>query len=139
MAARATLRENQFSQVQLLRILCKFCRSARGILQFLGNGALQEKQSQVHSLLLSRQPVGRVLPGYGDFYWRGQLPSHKGIEVEEPLLAEESYVEIDAIESAEAAHRIGPVLQNARREHRRRRHLGCCRRLAKCSGFAKLR
>src|ERR1039458_2546209 len=111
MTAGAALREDLLSLVQLLLTFCKFCRSARGILQFLGIGALQEKQSHVDGLLLSSQPVRRVLPGYGYFYWRGRLSSHQGIEVQKPLLAEESYVEIDAIESAKTTHRMLTVLR----------------------------
>ena len=96
-------------------------RAAGRVLQVVRIGAGQEEARHVRRLLLGGLPVDRVLSRVGDLDRRDRLAADERPEVEQPLLAEEADVEVDAIERAERADRIGAVLQHPRRPRGRRR------------------
>src|SRR5689334_17614577 len=80
-------------------------------------GALEKEQRHVESLLLRRQPVGRVLARYTDLDRRDALPADESIEVQQPFFAEQADIEVDAIESPQRPDRVGSILENMRRPH----------------------
>ena len=60
-------------------------------------------------------------PRLRDLDRRDRLAADERVEVLQPLLAEGADVEVDAVERAERADRVGAVLEHARRPHRVRR------------------
>ena len=121
MAAGAALREHHLAARERRLILGEVGIAAGRVLQPVGVRGLQEEERQVRRPGFGRLPVGRVLPGDLDLDRRDVLPAHEGIEVEQPFLAEEPDVQVDAIEGAQGAHRVGAVLEHAGRPHRGRR------------------
>ena len=115
MASRAGLRENGFALVEL-RGACgevagaAWCRGK--MIRFRG---FQEELRGVGRGGFGGAPIGGVALGHGDLDRRDGLAAHDRVEVPQPLLAEQSDIQIDAVERTEDAHRIGAVLQNARR------------------------
>ena len=65
MAARASLRKDDFSSIQHPRILCEICGAAGRVFQFVRPGGFQEEQRHVRSLRLSSRPECGVLTGHG--------------------------------------------------------------------------
>ena len=63
-------------------------------------------------------PVGRVALRDRDLDRRDRLAAGDRVEMQQPFLAEQADIQIDAVERAERADRIGPVLQDARRPRR---------------------
>ena len=83
-------------------------------------GAGEKKARHVRRLHFRRPPVHRVLLRRGDRNRRDRAAADQRTEVKQPLLAEQPDVEVDAIQRAERAHRIGPIFQHPRRPGRAR-------------------
>ena len=115
MAARAALAENFLAAGELRDIFGEIGLAARSVFQLVRRGRLQEEERHIGCLRLGRFPVGRVLPRDFDFDRRRRLAADERVEMQQPLFAEETDVEIDAVQRAQSAHRIGAVLQDARR------------------------
>ena len=93
-------------------------RAGRRIAEVMGVGADQEEAGHVRRLPFGRLPVDRVLLRVGNPNRRNRLAAEQRLEVEQPLLAEQPDVQVDAIEGAERADRVGAVLQDPRRPGR---------------------
>src|SRR6202011_3615361 len=83
---------------------------------------LDEKFCHVRRACLSGSPIDGISLSCGDLDRRDFLTAEERIEVLHPLFAIEADVEIDAVEGAEHADRIGAVFQYAWRP-------GCIRRV----------
>ena len=121
MAAGASFGEDRLAAAQRVGVFGQVRAATGRIFQVMRVGAREEEARHVRRLQLRRLPVDRVFSRVGDLDWRDRLTADERPEVEQPLLAEEADVEIDPIERAERADRIGAVLQHPRRPGRRRR------------------
>ena len=83
--------------------------------QLVGPAGLEEVEGRERRLRLGRLPVAGLLLRDGDLDRRDRLAADDRVEVAQPLLAVEADVEIDPVQRTQGAHRIGAVLQHARR------------------------
>ena len=68
--------------------------------------ALQEEERHVRGLLLGGLPVCGVFVRDGYLDWRDVFSANEGTEVQEPFFAEETDVQIDAVERAERSYGV---------------------------------
>ena len=120
MAARTTLGEHDLAASECRGVFGEVTRAARRILQVMRLGAREEEPRHVRRLQFRRAPVIRIRLRGLDRDRRDRLAADDGTEVEQPLLAEQPDVDVDAVERAERADRIGSILEHARRPARAR-------------------
>ena len=125
MAARAVLGEDDLAAVELVLIRGQIGLAARRVLQVVGPRARQEEQGDVGGLRDVGVPVRRVLLQHGDLDrgdpLAGKVPDQRP-EMEEPLLAEQADVDVDAVQRAENPDRIGAILEHMSGQHGVRRN-----------------
>ena len=115
MAARAVLGEGDFTALERRFITAQKLLAAGRVLQQIRSCRLEKEQSDIRSLLLGGVPIARILIGIGDLDRRHFLATGQGVEMKQPFLTEQSDVDIDPIQSAQDADRVGAVFQNMRR------------------------
>ena len=101
-------------RVAVIHILCAARRGA----QLVRHRRLEKEERHVDGLRLRCFPVAGVPACHCDFDWRNRLTADQRIEVQQPLLAEESDVQIDTIQRTERANRIRAVFEHTRRQDR---------------------
>src|SRR5260370_19918637 len=79
---------------------------------------LEQELRHVQRANFGGLPIGRTALCGLDLDRRDALAAKERIEMLHPLFAVEAYVEIDAVERATHAHRIGAMLQHGRRPRR---------------------
>src|SRR5215468_2369191 len=117
MTARAVLGKRHLAAVQLGSVFGQILFPSRRILEEVGFRGLKKEQRYIRRLIYRRIPVAGILFRVLDLDRRDLLAADQRIEMKQPLFAEQSDVEVDAIERSENAHRIGAILQYARRHH----------------------
>ena len=113
-AAGAPLGERDLAAPEEGLVPGQMGRAAGRVLQAMGSRRPEEEERQAGRLRLGGEPVGGVLPGDPDLDRRDRLPADEGLEVQEPLLAEQADVQVHAIEGPQGADRVRAVLQDAR-------------------------
>jgi hypothetical protein len=103
-AARAPLGEDDLAALDDRRGVGEIRRAVRRVLETVRITAGEEIPRHVRRLHLGRAPVDRVLRCGRDRNRRNRLAAQERAEVEQPLLAEHTDVEIDAVQRAEGPH-----------------------------------
>src|SRR6516225_11292511 len=111
MAACAALGKNNLASIQFATVIGEILASAGRIFEEIGVGRLEEKQGHVRRLGLCSVPIARILLRVLDLDGRDLLTSNQRPEMENPLLAEQTDVEINAIQSTQDSHRVGTVFE----------------------------
>src|SRR5579875_639078 len=115
MAAGAALGERNLAATQNGIIVREVCRSSRSIGKMMRPCALEHEEREVDRLVLSGEPVARVLTSHSDLDRRDLLAANQRVEVLEPLFAEKADVEVDAVQRSKCANGVCAVLQDVGR------------------------
>ena len=115
-AARAGLREDDLAARELLRVRFQIGRAAGSVLEQVRRRGGQEEVGDAGGLRLGGLPEARVGAPHLDLDRRDGLAAHQRIEVPLPLLAEQPDVDVHPVERSQGSHRIGAVLEHARRQ-----------------------
>ncbi len=116
-AAGAPLGEHGLAAREGRLVLGQIGLAAGSVLQVMRVRGLEEEERHGWRLRLGGLPVGGVFPGHADLDGRDGLPARERPEMEQPFLAEEPDVEVDAVEGPHRAHGIRSVLEDAGSPH----------------------
>src|SRR5258707_14248538 len=104
MAPGAALGKDDLAARDHRLVLGKVCGISRGVREMLRIGCLEHEESDVHRLVLIRLPVAGVLLSNRNLDRADLLAADERVEMLQPLLTKEAYVEIHAIERSQGAH-----------------------------------
>src|ERR1700722_10084502 len=103
MAPGAALGKDDLAARHHRVVLGEVCVPSRCVGEMLRIGSLEHEESEVHRLVLIRFPVAGVLLCNRNLDRGDLLSADERIEMLQPLLTKEAYVEVHAIERSQGA------------------------------------
>src|SRR4029077_2814531 len=88
-------------------------RTTRGVGQMIRTGGDEKEYRHVRGSIFGPLPIDRLLFGIADLDRRDLPAADEGAEMQQPLLAEQTDIQVDAIERTQGAYRVGSILQHA--------------------------